>query len=125
MSKFAIVSDIHGNLAALNAVLKELASWPARGVPGGLVLLPGNHDQVDPRGRTHSLTALAHALGPGRAFCFDEPAVWRGAVWVPYRRDPSVVRAALREACEYEGGGVRAAMLHADVRGARVHASPR
>jgi hypothetical protein len=106
----------------LNAVLRELASWPSQGVSGGLVLLPGNHDQVDPLGRTHALTPLAAALGPERAHCFDEPAVWRGAVWVPYRRDPAVVRAALREAAAADGV-VSAAMLHADVKGARVNAA--
>jgi hypothetical protein len=107
----------------LNAVLRELASWPSHGVQGGLILLPGNHDQVDPLGKTHALTPLAAALGPERAHCFDAPAVWRGAVWCPYRRDPSVVRAALREAAEAEEEQVAAAMLHADVKGARVNAA--
>lgn len=51
-----------------------------------MLLLVGNHDQVDLGGESHALEPLA-AAAPTLCHVFDTPAVWRGALWLPYRCD--------------------------------------
>lgn len=102
--------DRRGDLpvAPLNAVVRELRGWDAP-----VLMLPGNHDQADLAGRSHALTPLAAACA--RAHVFTEPALWRGALWLPYRRDEALVRGAIASALRRLGGPPSAIFAHADV----------
>eukprot|EP00798_Chlamydomonas_sp_ICE-L_P018190 gene18190-24631_t len=98
-----------------------------------------NHDQVDLGGNLHALSPLEtawphrihvdlggnlHALSPletawpERIHVFTEPALFRGALWLPYRRSQDQLREALRAGVDY---GVKAVMAHADVQTARFN----
>jgi hypothetical protein len=112
--------DRRGDLpvAPLNAVVAELQRW--RGTP--LLLLPGNHDQVDLGGEVHSLAPLAAAAAASPAHVFTRPALWRGALWLPYRRREAELRGAIAAATgggdgggDGGDGGVDAVFAHADV----------
>jgi hypothetical protein len=107
-------------VAPLNAVLTLLAEeWD---VP--TLMLVGNHDQATPSGREHALTPLA-AARPDAVHVFDEPALYAGALWLPYRRDARILAAALAAAAADEetrqSGGLRAVFAHADVAGASLN----
>lgn len=69
-----------------------------------------------------TLTGLQHALTPVEAsnpgiHVFQEPALFRDALWLPYRRDPGALHSALRAAPE----GLAAVFAHADVAGAALN----
>eukprot|EP00887_Chlorella_sp_A99_P004143 scaffold23.g4143.t1 len=111
----------------LNDVVTALAAWQQP-----MLMLAGNHDQVSLGGLTHSLTALA-AANP-RIHAFDAPAAFLGALWLPYRRDPAQLEAAIAAALGPGGGldavaggggeareAVRAVFAHADVVGALMN----
>ena len=98
----------------LNAVLRALRGWDV-----ATVMLPGNHDQVTLGGLEHSLTPLA-AASPF-IHVFDKPALWRGALWLPYRRDEGLLRSALAAAAEQSSPPLRAVFAHADVVGASAN----
>ena len=49
----------------------------------------------------------------------NEPAICLGALWVPYRRDPNVMRAVLRAGADTPG--VSMIFCHADVKGAYMN----
>lgn len=75
-------------------------------------MLVGNHDQI-------SVGGLAHALKPLAAACsaiqvLEVPTLYKGALWLPYRKDHTEVKAALEAA-----GSVKAVFAHADV--VRIH----
>ena len=60
-------------------------------------------------GLEHGLTPLAEACGA--LHVFDRPTEWRGALWLPYRRQRAELEAAIRAAT----GPVKAVFGHADV----------
>ena len=69
-----------------------------------------------------------HALQPLEAansliHVFTHPALWRRALWLPYRRDPAELHAALHQAAAAEAP--RAVFAHVDVLGAQVCESER
>ena len=125
--------------------LSEISKWR---VPA--VMIPGNHDQVTAGGETHALTPL-QAANPEHVRVISRPTLWRGALWLPYRRDRNALRDAVDAARASrasgpgfpEGGvserasagssgeasletgplGLRAIMCHADVRGASMNES--
>lgn len=86
----------------LNAVLDEMAKW--EGIP--LLMLVGNHDQVTAGGTEHALEAVAAAAtaAGAPAHVFDRPAVFLGALWLPYRRDPAELSAAIAAAASEASG---------------------
>lgn len=63
----------------LNDVIRALGSW---NIP--CMMLVGNHDQQTLGGLVHALTPLAAASR--WVHVFDRPALYRGALWMPYRR---------------------------------------
>ena len=96
------------------------------------VMIPGNHDQVTAGGETHALAPLA-AANPDFVRVISRPALWRGALWLPYRRDPAALRDAVAEAkrlatlttgeteTETDRHRFDAIMCHADVTGASMN----
>lgn len=107
-------------IEALNAI----RSWTRP-----CVMIPGNHDQVTAGGEVHALTPLA-AANPSRVKIISRPTVWRNALWLPYRRDASVVKNAVEAAWSIAPTGedgsvaeVRAVFCHADVVGASMNES--
>lgn len=111
----------------LNEILKLFATeWDAQ-----TLMLVGNHEQVTLGGLIHGLTPLA-AAAPDRIHVFDGPAMYAGALWLPYRRDPNEIAAAL-EAAKGEisltmGGAAKstsqlpsAIFAHVDVQGASLN----
>lgn len=72
--------------------------------------------QVDLGGEAHGLTPFAVAF-PHRVHVFGAPTVYRGALWLPYRREHRHLTAAVRAAAPL---GVRAIFAHADVVGGRA-----
>lgn len=84
----------------------------------------GNHDQVSLGGSTHSLEPLMYAFAPDQILMISEPTICLGALWIPYRRDHSLMKTILREgtAGNVEGsGGVSIIYCHADIRGASMN----
>lgn len=73
----------------LNAVLSEMRNWTCP-----VLMLVGNHDQVDYAGMTHALTPIAAACP--NVHVFDAPAYFNGALWLPYRRNNEALTAALQ-----------------------------
>ena len=62
-----------------------------------------------------TLSGLEHSLTPISAACpnvhvFEQPTLFLGALWLPYRRDRNETEAAIRA-----GGTVKAIFAHADV----------
>ncbi|KAJ9530146.1 hypothetical protein QJQ45_023431 [Haematococcus lacustris] len=78
----------------LNAVLAELQHWEADGFP--VLGLVGNHDQVSLGGESHALGPLAASLDSMSVF--SAPALFRGALWLPYRREEHKLREAVAAA---------------------------
>lgn len=104
----------------LNAVLEEMARW--RDIP--LLMLVGNHDQVTAGGEEHSLEAVAAAAAAAGspAHVFERPALFLGALWLPYRRDPAELSAAIAEAAAAaESDPPSVVFAHTDVIGAAAN----
>ncbi|KAJ7549384.1 hypothetical protein O6H91_07G051300 [Diphasiastrum complanatum] len=95
----------------LNMVIAELRTWccPA-------IFIPGNHDQVSFGGSTHALVVL-EAINP-QIKVFDEPTEFLGALWLPYRRDHSLLKKELEQ-----HSAVKAIFAHLDVVGAFMNES--
>eukprot|EP00192_Tetraselmis_astigmatica_P004575 CAMPEP_0117669004 /NCGR_PEP_ID=MMETSP0804-20121206/11876_1 /TAXON_ID=1074897 /ORGANISM="Tetraselmis astigmatica, Strain CCMP880" /LENGTH=487 /DNA_ID=CAMNT_0005476983 /DNA_START=136 /DNA_END=1595 /DNA_ORIENTATION=+ len=93
----------------LNAVLEELKDWTAP-----TLMLVGNHDQVTAGGMVHALEPLA-AAAPS-IHVFDRPTRFMDALWLPYRRDPSLLADAVEAA-----GSVNAIFAHVDIVGAYMN----
>ena len=66
----------------LNRILRSLRKWRCP-----VIMIPGNHDQVNLGGNVHSLEPLQYAFEKDQALIFSDPVVCLGALWVPYRRD--------------------------------------
>jgi len=49
----------------------------------------------------------------------NEPALCLGALWIPYRRDPAVMKAVLTQAAER--ADISMVFCHADVKGAYMN----
>ena len=114
----------------LNEVIKELANWTQP-----TIMLVGNHDQVNSVGSVHALEVL-RMCNPEKIVVFDEPRVWRGAMWLPYRKDQEMMRRTVEElmerhskkrssnvavAVEEEIEEINTVFCHADVLGANVN----
>ena len=78
----------------LNDIIKELAKWTQP-----TIMLVGNHDQVNVNGSVHALEVL-RMCNPEKICVFDEPRVWRGAMWLPYRKDQEMMRRTVEELME-------------------------
>ncbi|GAB4817224.1 hypothetical protein N2152v2_004270 [Parachlorella kessleri] len=104
----------------LNDVIRQLAGWR---VP--MLCLVGNHDQVSLGGLIHSLTPLA-AASP-YIHVFDRPCLYRGALWLPYRRDHAELEAAVAAGTAGGAAGaagqgdLKAIFAHVDVVGAMMN----
>ena len=107
---------VRGSLSVdlLNRVLKALRKWTQP-----VIMIPGNHDQVTLGGKVHALEPLLYAFKPGQILMINEPAICLGALWVPYRRDPNIMRAVLRAGADTPG--VSMIFCHADVKGAYMN----
>lgn len=112
----------------LNRVLAELRSW-GDAVP--TLMLVGNHDQTALGGEVHSLEVLA-SVRPASLHVFARPTVFRGALWLPYRRSAEELQRAIQlatgdahSASLNDPAGarepVRAIFCHADIKGARIN----
>jgi len=55
----------------------------------------GNHDQVSLGGSVHALEPLRYAFLPDQILMISEPTVCLGALWIPYRRNASVMKSVL------------------------------
>jgi len=107
----------------LNEIVKMFATeWEAQ-----TLMLVGNHEQVTLGGLIHGLTPLA-AAAPEKIHVFDGPAVYAGALWLPYRRNPNEIAAALEaakgEISQPKGGAetaTSAIFAHVDVQGASLN----
>lgn len=106
----------------LNALVRLFSSeWDVR-----TLMLVGNHDQVTLGGLTHALTPLA-AAAPDAIHVFDGPAMYAGALWLPYRRNPNEIVAALEAATAIDGSTScsgsppLAVFAHVDVQGASLN----
>jgi DNA repair exonuclease SbcCD ATPase subunit len=84
------------------------------------LMLVGNHEQVTLGGLVHGLTPLA-AAAPDKIHVFDGPAMYAGALWLPYRRDPNEIVAALESATTKESLPLGAIFAHVDVQGASLN----
>jgi hypothetical protein len=95
----------------LNRVLKVLRSWTQP-----VILIPGNHDQVTLGGNIHSLEPLVYAFPNDQAILISEPTICLGALWIPYRRDPALMKSVLAAVKLHEN--INMIFCHADVKGA-------
>ena len=118
------------SVETLNEIIKELAKWTQP-----TIMLVGNHDQVNSVGSVHALEVL-RMCNPEKIVVFDEPRVWRGAMWLPYRKDQEMMRRTVEElmerhskkrssnvavAVEEEIEEIKTVFCHADVLGANVN----
>jgi hypothetical protein len=74
----------------LNRILSRLSKWKQP-----VIMIPGNHDQVTLGGAVHALEPLRYAFRADQILMISEPVVCMGALWVPYRRDHSLLRSIL------------------------------
>ncbi len=107
---------VRGNLDVelLNRVLRSLGKWTQP-----VIMIPGNHDQVTLGGAVHSLEPLLYAFKSEQIFMISEPVVCMGALWVPYRRDPLLMKSILKAGGECRD--VTTVYCHADVKGAYMN----
>ena len=118
------------SVETLNEIIKELANWTQP-----TIMLVGNHDQVNSVGSVHALEVL-RMCNPEKIVVFDEPRVWRDAMWLPYRKDQEMMRRTVEElmerhskkrssnvavAVEEEIEEIKTVFCHADVLGANVN----
>ena len=101
----------------LNALMAELRRW--EGVP--VVMIPGNHDQVDYRGLSHALEPLQYSIGD--CVVLSEPTVFMGALFLPFRRRNADYGSAVQVARQKKFK-IDAVFCHADVRGAALNDLP-
>lgn len=96
-----------------NRLAEVLKLWTAEGLV--IVLVPGNHDQVDLAGR-NALEVLAEIPG---VTVLTEPCWWGGVAWMPYRKGPEeIVRALLALLASKPGDSSPVLFMHAGVTGA-------
>ena len=118
----------------LNEIMFELSKWTQP-----TIMLVGNHDQVNVQGSIHALEVL-RMCNPETIVVFDEPRVWRGALWLPYRKDQETLRRSVEDLMmteeikrtkraardgesndAEEGLAIKTVFCHADVMGANVN----
>ena len=46
-------------------------------------------------GNVHSLQPLMYVFAPGQVLLISEPTICMGALWIPYRRNPNMMKAIL------------------------------
>lgn len=95
----------------LNRVLKVFKTWTQP-----VIMIPGNHDQVTLGGTIHALEPVMYAFGQEQALLISEPTICLGALWIPYRRDPSLMKSILNSAAT--NPDINIIFCHADVKGA-------
>ncbi|KAF5832983.1 hypothetical protein DUNSADRAFT_10970 [Dunaliella salina] len=118
--------EIRGTLPVepLDLVLDELSTWTEAGLP--MLMLVGNHDQVDLGGEMHALKPLAKM---SRDFhVFTRPTLFRNALWLPYRREEVKLRSAIEAAVHAKQENhpalpdeLRCVFAHADVQTAKMN----
>jgi DNA repair exonuclease SbcCD ATPase subunit len=102
------------NVELLNTVLRSFRQWTQP-----VIMIPGNHDQVTLGGAVHALEPLVYAFHPDQVLLISEPTVCLGALWVPYRRDPALMKSILAAGRDNPDVGI--IFCHADVRGAYMN----
>lgn len=102
------------NVELLNTVLRSFRKWTQP-----VIMIPGNHDQVTLGGAVHALEPLVYAFHPDQVLLISEPTVCLGALWVPYRRDPALMKSILAAGRDNPDVGI--IFCHADVRGAYMN----
>lgn len=95
-----------------NRLAEVLRDWTTRGKM--VYLLPGNHDQVNTEGR-HALEVFADIPG---VCVFTEPTWTLHGLWIPYRKDPEAIAAALRK--RKKRGAQKVLFMHHGIRGAMM-----
>lgn len=103
-----------------NAVKDEFKRWTAAGI--NLRILPGNHDQYDVNGR-NVLELFDHLPG---VTVYSEPAWDEDGLWIPYRKDPAAIVAALSTPLPDNRKGLTTAptlFLHHGIKGAWMNDS--
>ena len=93
--------------------------WRVAGLKGPwwVTLLPGNHDQINERGQ-HAL-AVFDDIPNVRVF--TEPTWTPHGLWIPYRKDPEEIRAALQTAPAFPDTPPPVVFMHHGVRGAMLN----
>lgn len=79
----------HLPIELLNRLGDELTKWVVNDVE--LIMLPGNHDQIDLNGR-HALEVF---MGWPNIRIYTEPTVDEWGLWIPYRKNPLQIIAEL------------------------------
>ena len=64
----------------------------------------------------HALEPLLYAFKPGQILMLSEPTVCMGALWIPYRRDSSLMKSILSAGAA--DPNVSMIFCHADAKGA-------
>lgn len=100
----------------VHAWLRELTQhsvggWAVNRRPLNLRLLPGNHDQVDAAGEN----ALQVFEGIPNVYVYSQPTQDADGVWIPYRKNPADIEAALARFPVKQGTTL---FLHHGIRGA-------
>lgn len=98
-----------------NLVADEFRRWAAAGI--NLRILPGNHDQYDLGGR-NALELFGHLPN---VKVYSMPTWDRDGLWIPYRKDPAAVVAALMTPCTLPGKQPYVLFLHHGIRGAAMN----
>ena len=102
------------NVELLNKVLRSLRAWTQP-----VIMIPGNHDQVSLGGLVHALEPLVYAFRLDQVLLISEPSICLGALWIPYRRDPTLMQAILKAGADHPD--VSIIFCHADVKGAYMN----
>jgi DNA repair exonuclease SbcCD nuclease subunit len=92
-----------------------VALWVERVKKAGkeLILLPGNHDMINDQGEN-----ALQVFTEWGACVYSEPTIDKWGAWLPYRRDPSVVREQLTVLAK---SSVVRLFAHIPVQGARMN----
>ena len=98
-----------------NAVKDELKRWTLAGIR--VRIIPGNHDQYEVSGR-NALELFAEIPGVS---VYSVPTWDADGLWIPYRKDPAAIRAALatpRPPTAPMGGDSYILFMHHGIKGA-------
>ena len=93
--------------------------------------------QVSLGGAVHALEPLSYVFAPGQILLISEPVICMGALWIPYRRNPDMMKAILTAGAYQEGNekvlpdeikeklkeneAVSIIFCHADIQGASMN----
>uniref|UniRef100_A0A0G4I8L5 Calcineurin-like phosphoesterase domain-containing protein n=1 Tax=Chromera velia CCMP2878 TaxID=1169474 RepID=A0A0G4I8L5_9ALVE len=103
----------------LHEMVAEFRQWK---VP--VVMIPGNHDQVNEDGSVHGLIALGAAFHHGRcqALIFDRPTLFLDALWLPHCKDnTSLTRLINAVGAGGRESGCKSVFCHVEVNGAETN----